>query len=198
MEFSTQGSFPMTLPTPIKHVAAIMREAEKLHSLTSNSPDTLTTPTTPNNHTIHHPEEPVVAPIQNLAHCMWESLESSSARFLVSETPIGSRHTPIPTIFQTPPHRVQVPWVRFVTPEVCQLLDPQALIREIRQLRDGLLKAQEENTSLVERLIVSYTQLVLGSQYNEQLRCQLASKENKKRATNHKILMGGLPQLKVS
>ena len=46
MEFSTQGTFPMTLPTPVKHVATIMRDAAAVDlSRDSNTPTvTLETP----------------------------------------------------------------------------------------------------------------------------------------------------------
>ena len=68
-------------------------------------------------------------------------------------------------------------------------------MEEICQVRNALFDSQERNADLVERLIIAYTQLVLGSQYNQRLRAQLASKENKKRSSNHKVLTNGLPQI---
>ena len=69
------------------------------------------------------------------------------------------------------------------------------MVEEIHQVRNALFDSQERNADLIERLIIAYTQLVLGSQYNQWLCAQLASKENKKHSSNHKVLTDGLPQI---
>ncbi len=69
------------------------------------------------------------------------------------------------------------------------------MVEEIHQVRNALFDSQERNADLIERLIIAYTQLVLGSQYNQWLCAQLASKENKKCSSNHKVLTDGLPQI---
>ncbi len=182
----------MTLLTPVKHVAAIMREAALLNL---DPQSTLA----PNSSVVTEPDtnyQCPSTPTSQLAGRMHSSLDSSSARFLVSPTPIQSTMEPIPVIFQTPPpHQVATSWIAHATPEACHALNPYKLLEEIHYLRSALFDSQERNMDLAEKLIVAYTQLVLGSQYNGWLCCQLAAKENKKKGPSHKVLMDGLPHI---
>src|SRR5260221_3646718 len=72
-------------------------------------------------------ENPAVL-IQGFTNHMHASLESSSAQFLIGQTPIQSTDTPISVIFQTPLQQQKTSWVRFATPKACQPLDPHPLV----------------------------------------------------------------------
>ena len=112
MEFSTQGTFPMMLPTPVKCIAAVMHEAAAgsgiSHSTLTSTPSNTTPipPRTPRNSTPHHLESSESCPVPSLVAHIHKSLESSSGHFLISATPIHSTEYPMPVIYQTPP-----PWI---------------------------------------------------------------------------------------
>jgi hypothetical protein len=169
----------MTLPTPVKRMAAIMHEAATLNPTPHARAIPAHPPITPQEQRSHmqcsnNDLDNSTAQVQGLVTHVRRSLESSSGRFLISQTPLWSTNEPILIIFQTPPlQHKSVSWVKYATPEACRSLNPQALVKEICHIRSMLFDCQERNTDLAEKLIIAYTQLVLGSQYNERLhRCQ--------------------------
>jgi hypothetical protein len=188
---SVQGSFPLTLPSPVRRITMAMRTYKPTAIELS-----------PSTHAVHSgdhspsmasssfasPKRPLagIDPADETpskrARIAYAALASSSASFLVHADPITSAHRLLPPVFEAP---ATIPAPTFGTPVTRMTREELAV--EAVALRDENMLLREHVVSRDEIIEHAHAQLVLQDLYGAKQRASLWAKEHKTKADRVKL-----------